>query len=691
MFRLGTWLLAGLAAFTLAAHEAKAVGFQPVSPEELKMTSEPQAPGAPAIILFRQVERDDNPRTGHEDNYFRIKILTEEGRKYAGVRIPFFRDHEDVVNIKARTIRPDGSIVGFNGNVLEKQIVKANGVKYFAKTFTLPEVEVGGIIEYFYSLTFGEHYIYSSTWILSQELFTRKAVFSLKPFYGTNAEKTYGHRPSGFMNQVAAGGGLTVHDTWQSLPPGTAPPKEGTDRLFRMEANNVAAFHMEDFMPPPNELKARVDFTYEEGYGVFDDASFWKNYGKLRNGQMESFIGKRSAMDQALTQIVSPADPQEAKLRKIYDRVQQFRNTTYELGTTGQEAKSEQPAENLEEVWSPEYGTAEPPTDNVEKVWTRGYGTREQLTWLFLGLARAAGFEAYGCWVSSRDEYFFSPEKRQRRKLDANVVLVKLNGKDLYFEPGRAFTPFGVLAWPETAVRGLRLNKDGGEWIQTPLPPASDSRIESLGKLRLSPTGELEGRLTVTYTGMEAVGRRTELRLTGETEREKFLEDGVKSQIAIGSQVELVNQPDWASSETPLIAEFNLKIPNWASNAGQTVVTPAAIFTAGERGVFEPAKREHPIYFDYLSEKSEDVTIDLPPGWQVGSVPKAQDQDLKLVAYSLKDEQNQGTLHLKRRLTIGVGSLEQKYYAPLRAFFQLVRAGDGEQVVLQPGKIHASD
>jgi len=391
-------------------------------------------------------------------------------------------------------------------------------------------------------------------------------------------------------------------------------------------------------------------------------------------------------MDNVLTQIVSPTDPQEAKLRKIYNRVQQFRNTTYELGTTGVEAKSEPPTENLEEVFLPEYGAAEQSTENVEKVWTRGYGTREQLTWLFLALARAAGFEAYGCWVSSRDEYFFSPEKKQRWKLNANVVLVKLNGKDLYFEPGRAFTPFGLLAWPETAVPGLRLNKDGGEWIQTPLPPASDSRVEHVGKLRLASTGELEGRLTVTYTGMEAINRRTELRLANESERKKSLEDGVKSQIPMDAETELTNQPDWASSETPLVAEFNLKIPNWATDASETVVTPAAIFTAGERGIFEQAKREHPIYFDYLFEKSEDMTIDLPPGWQVSTLPKAQDQDLKLVAYSLKDEQNQGTLHLKRKLAIGVGSMEQKYYSPLRTFFELVRAGDGEQVVLQPGK-----
>ena len=31
-----------------------------------------------------------------------------------------------------------------------------------------------------------------------------------------------------------------------------------------MEARNVPAFQTEDFMPPEDELKARVDFIYEE-------------------------------------------------------------------------------------------------------------------------------------------------------------------------------------------------------------------------------------------------------------------------------------------------------------------------------------------------------------------------------------------------------------------------------------------
>jgi hypothetical protein len=656
MFRSGKWaLVAAIGIWMLAAQEAKAgIGFQPVSSDELKMTSEPLAPGAPAIILYRQVDRDDNGRT-HEDNYFRIKILTEEGRKHADIEIPFFKENENVANVRGRTIRPDGSIVNFEGKVFEKELVKGRGVKYLAKTFTLPDVQVGGIIEYFYTVDLTEQYIFDSHWILSNELFTKKAQFSLKPYKGS--------------------GTFFLRWSWNTLPAGAVPPAQGPDRIVRMEASNVPAFQTEDYMPPPSELMSRVDFIYESDLVEKDQAAFWKHFGKERNGQLESFIGKRKAMEQAVAQIVSPSDTQEVKLRKIYDRVQQIRNTSFELEKTEQEEKR----------------AKEKPPENVEEVWKRGYADGVHLTWLFLGLARAAGFEGYGCWVSDRRNYLFSPVTMQSAKLSSNVVLVKLNGKDLYFDPGGAFTPFGLLEWSETGVAGLRLDKDGGTWIQTTLPQASESRIERAGKLKLSDTGDLEGKLTVTYVGLEAMYHRVEERNADEVARKKYLEDQLKAQIEAGTEAELTNKPDWTSSETPLVAEFNLKILGWASNAGRRVVVPAAIFTAAEKGVFEHANRVHPIYFEYPHQKVDDVTVELPPGWQVSSVPAAQNQDGHVVAYTLKVDQSPGTLRLTRKLTIDLLMLEQKYYAPLRNFFQVVRTGDGEQIVLQPGEIHASN
>lgn len=629
-------------------------GFQPISPEELKMTSEPLAPGAPAIILYREVDRDDSGRGAvHENNYYRIKILTEEGRKYGNIEIPFLKNIDEVNHIRARTIKPDGAIVDFDGKVFEKSLVKTRGLKYLAKTFTFPAVEPGCIIEYSY--TFDLKLAYASHWILSEPLFTKSARFSLKPFRNSYSP-------------------ITIRWSWQNLPPG-ADAKEGPDHIIRMEASNVAAFQTEDFMPPPDELKSRVDFVYEAQRPADDPDQFWNRVGKKQSDLMENFVGNRKAMEDAVAQIISPNDPPEVKLRKIYDRVRQIRNTSYELRKTEQEVKRD----------NEKMGT------NVEEIWKRGYGDSRRLTLLYLALVRASGFEAYACLVADRAHYFFDPKLMQSGKLDMLVVLVKLNGKDLYFAPGAAFAPFGLLPWAETAAAGLRLDKEGGTWIKTPLPESTESQVQHTAKLKLSETGDLEGKLTVTYTGLEAMYRRLEERNEDDVARKNFLEDGSKKQVPGVAELELTNKPDWASTDTPLVAELNIKIPGWASSAGKRTLLPVGFFSADEKHIFEHADRIHPIYFEYPYQKVDDVTVELPAGWQVSSVPPPQTKDGHVITYSLNVENGNGSTHVVRKLNVDFLMLDQKYYTALRNFFQVVRSGDEQQIVLQPGTASASN
>jgi Domain of Unknown Function with PDB structure (DUF3857) len=621
--------------------------WQPISPAELQMTSMPEAPGAPAVYLYRQVDRDDVDN--HEFNYLRIKILTEEGRKYANVEIPFFNGNESVHSIKARTIRPDGSIANFEGKPIDKMIVKAKGVKYMAKVIVLPDVQVGSIIEFHYMNQLKEHYVFDSHWIVSEELFTKHAKFSLKP------------------SQY-----FPVRYSWQGLPPATAPKNEGG--VIRLETNNVAAFQTEDYMPPQNELKSRVDFVYSENSETQAD-KFWKNEAKKENGQVESFIGKRKAMEQAVAQIVSPGDTPEVKLQKIYARVQQLRNTGYEVETTEQEKKREK----------------EKAIKNVEDVWKSGAGSGREITWLYLALVRAAGLEAYPVLVSRRNEYFFTPQMLDPHRLDDNVVLVKLNGKDTFYDPGTAFTPFGILPWPETAVQGLRLDKDGGAWVTTSVPDSTVSNITRKADLRMTDQGGLEGKVTVTFSGLEALSMRLELRNEDETTRTKYIEDVVREFIPVGIDVDLKNKPDWSSSAPTLVGEFEIKVQGWASAAGHRALIPVGLFGAPEKHVFEHAARVHPIYFDFPTARLDDVTIELPLDWKVSSVPAGHKDEGRVCSYNTTAENKNGTLHLTRNLNINALVLDTKYYGALRKFFQTVKTTDEQQIVVQPGGISASN
>jgi hypothetical protein len=630
---------------TCCALTAHAEDWLPVSPEELTMTSEPNAPAAPAIFLYRQVDRDDNG--SFEQVYARIKILTEEGRKYADIEIPYRQGSEIVRSVAARTIHPDGSIVNFDGTIFDKPLIKGQGAKLYAKTLTLPGVQVGSIVEYRYRHELPDNYIFNSHWILSQDLFTKHAKFSLIPYRRLN-----------------------VNFSWPvGLPPGTEAPKVERDNVY-LETQNVDAFVSEDHMPPEDALKFRVDFLYSLSPVMDKDpVVYWKRIGKEEFRKVENFIGKRRVMDEAVAKIVAPGDTPEMKLRKIYARTQQIRNTTFERKKTEQEIKRESQTDR----------------GDAAEVWSKGYGDGLGITWLFLGLARSAGFEADAVLVSTRDTNLFNQRAMNASQLNTGIVLVKVDGKEMYCDPGTVFTPFGVLPWGKTGVAGLRLDKNGGTWLDTPLPPPSDSRIERQAKLHLvSEPGSLEGKVTVTYTGLEALWRRVEQRNEDETAHKQFLEQELQSDIPTGINVTLTNKPDWTSSDAPLVAEYDLRVPGWAAAAGQRALLAVGLFGNGEKGTFKFTARVHPLYFNFPNQSLDNITIDLPSGWQASSMPQPQNVNMKVLAFTSAVEQDNSTLHLKRELTVDLLLLDKKYYPQIRDFYQKVRTSDEEQIVVAP-------
>jgi uncharacterized protein DUF3857 len=644
--RAGRKLISALAAVTSLAGcgAACAEEWLAATPEELHMTGEPKAARAPAIYLDYQVNRND--QTSEETHYVRIKILTEEGRKYGDVSIRFDENHESISDIEGRTVHPDGSIVKFDGKVYDTPIVKGQGVRSMAKTFTLPDVQVGNIIEYRYRRRNRDlglvHYVYNSHWILNDQLFIRHGKFTLEP------DRHF-----------------SLVWSWpQGLPEGSGKPEKRGD-MIHLDTRDVPAFVSEEYMPPENALKQRVDFVYSDGASTpTDPEKFWNHYARERYREVNAFIDHR-AIASALAQIVAPADSPETKLHKIYARVQRIQNPFWENPGDVEEAQ-----EKLK------------PIHNAVDVYERGIGDGEQVTWLFLALARAAGFPADPVLVATRDTYFFVPRAMNPGPLNTNLVRVRSADAELYLDPGSPLTPFGLLPWQETGVAGLVITKEGGSWITTPTPPAADSRIEHKAALQLAINGLLKGHVSVTYTGLEAVSHRTDEHHQDAAGRKRDMEDELKSEIPSGCDVELVNQPDWDSSTPTLTAEFELSVPGWITPAGSRGLLPQTLFSAGAKRMFTNSARVQPVYFSYPYRQDDDIVIDLPSGVRVEKLPSAKTVDFGAARYRAGSEPTEHGLHQTRQLSIDGVLIAAKHYDSIYEFFQAVRSQDEQQIIL---------
>ncbi|MGD0830745.1 MAG: DUF3857 domain-containing protein [Terracidiphilus sp.] len=136
--------------------------FQQPTPEELKMTEDPKAPGAAAVYLYYEETADAQAHIS--SIYERIKVLTEKGKELATVNIPYERGVDKIGAVEGRTIHADGSVTPMKDKPSDMMDVKTKSYQKNSIVFTLPDVDVGSILEYRVTLRRDEEWTYLPDW-----------------------------------------------------------------------------------------------------------------------------------------------------------------------------------------------------------------------------------------------------------------------------------------------------------------------------------------------------------------------------------------------------------------------------------------------------------------------------------------------------------------------------------------------
>lgn len=618
----------------------------PVPPEDLALKDNPKSPGAHAMILYREssVEAHDSS----VEEYIRIKIFTKEGLKEGDVEIPFVKGEDDIRDIRARTIHSDGSVVNFEGKPFEKTVVKISGFKYLAKTFTLPDLQPGCIIEYKYRDQSNPSFYFDNSWIIQEDLFTRLAKFSIRP-------DTSGNPPP-----------LRVRS--YLLPPDTAPMRNEKG-VYTLEVHDLPGIEEEAFMAPDKQVKARVEFFYADRFAPDKETpqKYWERIGKRWSENLDAFLDKKGALSAEVARITNPTDSPEAKLRKIYARAQQIRNLSMEESKSDKEEKNE----NIK------------PAENVEEVLKHGYGYARQINCVFIGLARAAGFESTAMYLAPRNIGFFAPNSMDSTELNADVAWVRAGAQEYYLDPGARFFPFGSLPWYESSTKGIRVNKNGFDNVDTPFPPSADSTLVRSADLMIDADGSMTGTMSVDFTGQSGALRREEERQEDEAGRKKSLEDEIKNWLPQDCTFELTKLDNWENILLPLHVEGTLKSAGYGSIAGHRMLLPQELFHAAQAKAFQSEKRVNDLYFHYPYEEKDEVKLRAPAGYKIENAPSPQNVDFGAVKYQISAASQGDTLDVKRHLVIDLFMVPVSKYPALRSFFGTVKKNDDAEVVLQ--------
>ena len=675
------WVLAG-------ALQAVAQEWPPVTEDEKALKECPQQPGAPAVFLYREKTTNDDKDT--IAYYCRLKILTPAGKERANIEIPVLAGHTKLADLKARVVHPDGTSVEFKGQVFDKTALRAGRIKVTVKSFALPDVDVGSIIDYRYKIVpdtdtgssergqealetlvgnpgkpreggidteAGVFFYPVDIWDVQADLFTRKAKF--------------GYLPSEVIERwLAARSAKGMTLSWVTHWIVGAKPAKKKDRI-ELELENIPAFEREEFMPPESSQRMEVRLFYLEGT-VGSSDQYWKKESQNWQKGLEKFMSKTgTAAAEAQKAVAGISDPVD-KIRALYGRAQEIKNLSYDRSLTSRKRRELKIKDN----------------GNVADVLKNNYGLRSDITRTFAAMARAAGFEAQVVRVATREDKIFDGNLcGLYNQFDSELALVQVSGVGRLFDPATPYCPLGLVRWGCTATVGLAPTDEPPSFIQMPPnPPDLATTVREIA-LRLDADGNLAGTAKVAFAGQEALNRRLEHINDDDVEIRKDLEAELTEILPSGAKVELQKLENIKNNADKVLAQFDISMPGVATQAGERMLFPVSPLIGFKQHPFRHPQRKYPVWFSYPYRVFDDVVITLPAGRKVETTPLPRSDRGDWFDYSLACTIENGTaLHVQRNLTIKKCSFRPDQYGIVRSFFDHVRAGDEEQVVLSTAK-----
>ena len=666
----------------IATGTRAAVPFVTPKPEELAMKSAPGFPGASAVVLYREeLTRETDkavdgiykeevgqaiPSTSFY--YSRIKILNEDGKKYGTVEIfDYGRTNTVVEDVAGRTIHADGTIVPFTGKpyfkVVQQSAWNSFGSWSVQETeFTLPDVEVGSVIEYSYTTHEPRNQVQPPSWVIQDSLPVLLAHYEWLPT--TEAVNRSFDTLYAVSWDPVLPAGVKVEHSATGYDGVFASKKEASFDRYSVTVKNVPPMEEGAFLPPVGMRRYGVRFSYATTVGD----KFWSSEAKDWSKAQDKFLAANGDMRKTVEQLTAGASTQEEKARRIYAAVMEMENTDY---TRAREKVEEKAEGNKDTVWT------------AGDLLQRKRGSSWQLAQLYIAMARAAGLEAYEMLVPDGSTEVFSPTWLSWSQFNAVLAIVKIDGKEVFLDPGTRYCPFAQLAWPHAQMEGLRQGPEGASLAKT---PAGDFRANQMGRianLTMGADGAVSGKIDLVYTGAEALRwRRVGLR-DDEMEVRKRLTETLEKMLPESLKVEVTAVSNLTAYEQPLKVTATVT-GTLGESTGKRRLLPADLFVTRGTTPFAEQMRELPVDFYYPETVQDAVRMMLPAGTTIEAAPDAAKLELpNRMVFDLGVTASATSFTTRRHMVRGVAYVPAAEYAGLRDFYSKVVTADQGNVVLK--------
>ena len=564
------------------------------------------------------------------------KIFNERGREIANVHLPYNSAFEKIKILRARTIKPDGTVVDVRSSDI-RDISPYSGYAMYSsvkmKVMIMPAIEDDCIIDYEWQVSGKKSIMPPDFWMgwyyQSQEP-TVLSRFTLEVPVNTR-----------FRN--------TSHNT--KLVPTETPSKDGKSVTVVWEGRDFGEINPEPYMPPLSEICPWFELS---SVNDWNEIAAW--YWKLVEPQLKATPEIR----QAVADLTKDKPAQLEQAKTIFYWVEdKIRYVGLEFGA----------------------GAYEP--HSAKDVFDNRYGDCKDQATLLVTMLSAVGIKAYPVLVpvgfrGETDKRLPSPGM-----FDHAITVAEIDGKQVWMDTTAEVCPFNQLPEADRGVQVLVIKPGGGEFVKTPEFAADENKTVQTVSIKLNADGGITSSVAWYSTGSEDLGARATYKYAKPTEIKEGFESTVAS-VSPDAVLGSYSVGDPFKRDEPLKISYDFQAGGWANRTTKFLIfRPSLYQSVLSQTPFSKSDRKFDMVFESTSTNESETTISLPDGFKVEEIPQNVSLKSDFATYDRTYTLDGSTLKIAEKLVRNEARIPLARYVEAKKFYQQAIQAQKQQVVIR--------
>jgi hypothetical protein len=633
-----------------------------VTMAELQEKSNPKDTAAPATILFKKGRTffTYNKDAGFSANHvyeFKIKIYKKEGLKWADQKVRFYIGYE---NLNEDRLEFSNAITYNleNGAIVKTKLdnqgtFKKKVNKYWnEKTITLPNVKVGSIIEY--------KYVLKSENIVKLPDFEIQYDIPVNYFeYKTEIPEFYIYKPI-LIGRLPIETDSKLVDKSQSFDNEHGQTNTLSFRQINTsyKGKDIPALTDEPYVNNVENYRGTIQYELERiRYPDKPDKDFsitWEGVAStiFKEDDFGKELNERNFLLEDVKRLLTGVESLSERMNIIFKFVQNKMN------------------------WNEENGYY---TDKgVVKAYADQTGNVAEINFILINMLKLGGIDANPVLVSTIENGV--PVYPTRTGFNYVIAAAAIDGKQILLDATHKFTspnilPLNVLNW-----KGRLIKKDGTS-AEIDLDPTTLSKEFSNMMGKMDASGKIEGKVRVQRTDYDAYSFRIK---NANKNQENYLEK-YEEQLGDLKISNYVVENKKTNLSDPIIETFEFSSDNQAEIIGGKIFINPLLFFTKSKNPFNQEKRQMSVYFGYRNQERFNVTIDIPEGYAVESMPSPIriSSENKEIIFTLNILNQGNKIQISSIKEINNSIFAADDYNGLKDLFQKMIASQNEKIVLK--------